>query len=340
MAARAARPVDSGVLAMALPFDLPALSRGYAALSPAACATGVELAGAVARSLSALLGVEVTLVGRASPGRALHRGAAARVIVELAALPGTAVLEVDPALVVRALDLMAGGAGEGPLATALTPVEATALELLTLAALEGASGVAEVEAALSPRLARSGPEPVSALGIELELSAGRVRGRARLLVPGAAVAALRRPQALVSSRLRLPASLRRGSAALTSAELEALTPGDVVVVDPPDDGRHALLLPGGLCAIGRLEEDTFHVEETTVSERHAQLPVLLEVELARVEIPLAELAHLEPGAVLPLALDRRGLVTLRAGERAVARGELVDVEGAVGVRILSLEGAP
>ncbi len=72
----------------------------------------------------------------------------------------------------------------------------------------------------------------------------------------------------------------------------------------------------------------------------AAVPVLLEVELARVPLPLAELARLEPGAALPLAIDRRGLVTLRVGDRAVARGELVDVDGAVGVRIVSLGDAP
>ncbi len=72
----------------------------------------------------------------------------------------------------------------------------------------------------------------------------------------------------------------------------------------------------------------------------AAIPVLLEVELARVMLPLAELARLEPGAVLPLAIDRRGLVTLRLGEREIARGELVDVEGTVGVRILSVGDAP
>jgi type III secretion protein Q len=33
-------------------------------------------------------------------------------------------------------------------------------------------------------------------------------------------------------------------------------------------------------------------------------------------------------------------VVLRVGERAIGRGELVDVDGAVGVRILSLEDAP
>jgi type III secretion protein Q len=77
-----------------------------------------------------------------------------------------------------------------------------------------------------------------------------------------------------------------------------------------------------------------------MTERNAQLTVLLEVELARVEVPLAELARLEPGAALPLSLDRRGLVTLRVGERAIGRGELVDVDGAVGVRVIALEDAP
>lgn len=68
----------------------------------------------------------------------------------------------------------------------------------------------------------------------------------------------------------------------------------------------------------------------------AAVPVLLEVELARVSLPLTDLARLEPGAALPLAIDRRGLVTLRLGDREVAKGELVDVEGTVGVRILSM----
>lgn len=77
-----------------------------------------------------------------------------------------------------------------------------------------------------------------------------------------------------------------------------------------------------------------------MTDRNAQLPVTLEVELARVEITLADLSRLEPGMALPLGVDRRGLVTIRAGERPVARGELVDLDGAVGVRILSLEVGP
>jgi len=136
------------------------------------------------------------------------------------------------------------------------------------------------------------------------------------------------------------ASLRSGSAPLAPEELDALAAGDVVLLDPPGNAPDALVVPGGARFVGRLVDGTLHVEEVVMTERNGRLPVLLEVELARVEVPLAELARLEPGAALPLALDRRGLVTLRVGERAFARGELVDVDGAVGVRIVALEAAP
>jgi type III secretion protein Q len=131
--------------------------------------------------------------------------------------------------------------------------------------------------------------------------------------------------------------VRSGAAPVSPEELAALGPGDVVVLDPPAAREDALVLPGGARVRGRLEDSTLHVEEVVVDPRTAQLPIRLEVELARIELPLSELARLEPGTALPLALDRRGLVTLRVGERAVARGELVDVDGVVGVRVLSLE---
>jgi type III secretion protein Q len=325
---------------MALPFDLPRLSRGYAELTPAARATGVDLADRVGRALSDLLGSALTVRGRAVPGVASPGAAVARVALDLAALPGVATLEVDPAVVVRLVDRLAGGEGAPVAATALTPVETAALEALVLAALDAACGVPAVEA-LAPRLSRGGPDPASPLAIELDVVAGAIAGRARVLVPAAAVRALAgEGPDLAACAVPVPASIRRGTATLAAEELDALAPGDVLVVDEPPDGLDVLALPGGLRARGRLDDDAFHVEEMTMAERHAQLPVTLEVELARVEIPIAELARLEPGAALPLGLDRRGLVTLRVGERAVARGELVDVDGAVGVRILAVEVAP
>jgi len=326
---------------MALPFDLPTLSRGFADLTAGACGVGDEAAAGAASALSTLLGCDVVVRGRASPGRPAARAAVARLAIDLTALPGAAVLEVEPTLVVALVDRLAGGTGAVAGATALTPVEATALELFALSALDGACAAARVETVLGPRLARGVVEPGGTLAVELEIGAAGIAGRARLLLPAAAIRALAGAPAAegAAGALRFTAALRGGEVPLTRPELEALVAGDVVVLDPGAEEPRALMLPGGARARGRLEDGVFHVEEV-MTEWSAQLPLRLEVELARVEVTLADLARLEPGAALPLGVDRRGLVTLRCGERAIARGELVEIDGAVGVRILALEVAP
>jgi type III secretion protein Q len=327
---------------MTLPFDLPACSRGFGALDPAARASGAEVARAAALAMSQVLGLDVQLKGRARPGAPLPGVAVASLCLELSALPGVAVLEVEPALVARVVELLAGGPPGGTGATALTPVEEAALELLVLAAIDGAAGVAEVGERLAPRLARHAPPPASALAVDVEVLAGTVRGTARLLLPPAAVRALAGPPRLEEPLLSFPlfASLRGGSAPLLPEELAALAPGDVVRVDPPAQGRHRLVFPGGFSAFGPVADGALTVEGTDMDERLAEIPVVLEVELARVPLTLADVARIAPGATLPLHLDQRGLVTLRLGERPVARGELVDLGGAVGVRILSMEVRP
>jgi type III secretion protein Q len=289
-----------------------------------------------------VLGLEVRLVGRARLVEPASGTPAALLHLELSALPGSALLEVEPALVVRLVEALAGGDPVPRQASALTAVEAAALELLALAAVDGAARVAGIGERLAPRLVRAAAPPPSPLAIDLEVTAGAVRGRARLLLPAAAVAALAGPGALEEPLLSFPlfASLRGGSAPLLPEELAALAPGDVVLVDPPAGGRHRLVFPGGFTAVGPVADGVMTVEGHTMDERLAAVPVVLEVELARVPLTLADVARIAPGATLPLHLDRRGLVTLRLGERALARGELVELDGAVGVRVLSLELAP
>lgn len=329
---------------MPLPFDLVPLSRGFAAVTPAARSAGGRVAAEACRALGRLLGGDVSVEARPVPGVPAPRSPAARLGLDLPALPGTAVLEAEPSLVVAIVDALAGGSGGPAAASALTPVESAAFELLAVVALDGACAVPEVEAALAPRLSRRPVEPASALGIELAVSAAGATGRGRLLLPPGALRALRAGEVAPgpAHRLRIPVAVRSGRAALSPAELGALGTGDVLLLDPPGFGGDSLVLPGGARLRGRLEPDGFHVEEAAMStsDRNALVPITLEIELARVEVPLGELARLEPGAVLPLALDRRGVVTLRVGERALGRGELVDVDGSVGVRIHSLEVAP
>ncbi len=322
--------------AVVLPFELPVVSRGHAALTPGACAAGLAAAERIAAGLSEFLLVPVRIEARPLPGPARPLAGATRLAIDLAALPGAAVLELESAFVARVVDRFAGGDGQLPAALALTPMEESALELLVLLALDALGSASLPERLLAPRLVRAGAEPESPLVVALDLGAGPERGKGQLLLPPAAVRALGAAVELSAPAARLPLEGRlcQGSASLTAEELAELAPGDVVLTG--DDGRAALRFPGGLEIRGRVEEEVFHVEELAVDERTAAFPITLAVELGRVPLTLGDLARLAPGSTLPLPIGRRGLVTLRTGERAVARGELCDVDGAIGVRILSL----
>lgn len=65
-------------------------------------------------------------------------------------------------------------------------------------------------------------------------------------------------------------------------------------------------------------------------------PVELAVEVARFSLPLGDLTALRPGEILRSGTNVGSHVVLRAGRRSVAEGELVDVDGEVGIRILRI----
>lgn len=66
-------------------------------------------------------------------------------------------------------------------------------------------------------------------------------------------------------------------------------------------------------------------------------PLLIRVELGSVTLSAAEWAQLTLGDVLETEVSLSAPVVLRAAGRALARGELVEVEGHIGVRITQLE---
>ena len=69
-----------------------------------------------------------------------------------------------------------------------------------------------------------------------------------------------------------------------------------------------------------------------------ELPVEMVCELGRVTMSGRELLELRPGAVIPVGRPLAGPVDLTVGGRVVARGELVDVEGEIGVRVTQVHG--
>ncbi len=68
----------------------------------------------------------------------------------------------------------------------------------------------------------------------------------------------------------------------------------------------------------------------------ADAPVMLSVELARFTLSVAELAAVRVGEILTAGARIGDQVVVRAGDHVIAEGELVDVEGEVGVRITTL----
>lgn len=68
----------------------------------------------------------------------------------------------------------------------------------------------------------------------------------------------------------------------------------------------------------------------------ADLPVTLVVELGRLTLPLSRLADLRPGQVLDLSRNSREPVELTSGGKLVARGELIQIDTELAVRVLSV----
>jgi flagellar motor switch protein FliN/FliY len=64
-----------------------------------------------------------------------------------------------------------------------------------------------------------------------------------------------------------------------------------------------------------------------------EIPVTLTIELGRVNLSLARLADLKPGDVVELGRHTREPVELTSGGRLVARGELVQIDTELGVRV-------
>lgn len=321
----------------ALPFELPVVSPGFAALGEGARVAGMRALAAVSAALAPHLGGAVRIGARPLPGCPSATAGTARLGIDLPALPSSAVVEIEAALIARVVDRLAGGAGEVAGALSLTPIESAAFELLGLIAVDALRGDEAIESALMPRLGAPSLAPEAALVVELTLDLGGLRGRGRLLLPAPAVRAFHSagplPGALPAATVC--ASLRRGHARVSDEDLELLSAGDVLVLDAEPEPEAVLAFPNGPRVRGHLEQETLKVKEIVMSPPDS-FPVTVEVELARVQVTLGELSRLAPGEALPLALGRRGTVTLRVGDKAIAVGELVDIDGQVGVRVLRL----
>ena len=75
---------------------------------------------------------------------------------------------------------------------------------------------------------------------------------------------------------------------------------------------------------------------SATADPSADLPVTLTVELGRLSLSLTKLADLKAGDVLELLRNSREPVDLTSGDRLVARGEIVQMDQDLGIRILQV----
>ena len=172
------------------------------------------------------------------------------------------------------------------------------------------------------------------------------------------------------SALKLELSASAGVARLTQRLATSLLPGDVIVLDETRvvfEGSRArgelkAALPGSHSFIRCTIEDqglrieAFHRSkdqsmttanvDTTADLGEpgqgfaADTPIEMQVEVARFSLTFEELQRLRAGDVLVTGRRIGERVVLRISGQSFAEGELVDVEGEIGVRLLSFTTEP
>ena len=276
------------------------------------------------------------------------------------------VLELDLLGVGALLGRITGGQEPIGIPTRLSQIEEAALGWVALATIAELRGE-QAFAALCPRLLsltldrgeilRLVDARLRHVAVQLDLPVGETRCQGRLLLPAQwvqskfealpqeAPVALR--EEVASATLETRCLI--GSAALPAADVAALTCGDVVLF--ANVAHHER----GLTGTGRLIGPSFELrgtfteagftltraferptQESAMSQVDPTVPVEVEIELTRLRLPIHQLGNVRPGSVLPLHINAAQQVIVRIGDKAVARAELVEIEGEIGARIVSM----
>jgi flagellar motor switch/type III secretory pathway protein FliN len=340
------------------------VSRGLARLFG-----GAERLSASARALAEIVACPCSIRLRAVEPVASppEEGALA---IAIAIDDATIAIEVEPSLAIEIVARAAGRAPRTPLVlddpSALAPA-ASALGALLVKALRRGRGDAVVRVVssgpASSVLAAIAPADPSAAIYTLLMEADAFRGRvifSRRLAGAAPDPSLDRAALAALGAVRLSVPVVAAASWTTARELSALQVGDawmpadgrslaesltlrsgaalVVAGARADRGLAATLEDGGRLVLGRASEELTMTDaaEDTILESALDAPVVVRVEVGSVELSAREWASLAPGDVV--TLDRRvgTPVLLRAGGAELGQGELVDVDGELGVRIVSL----
>jgi flagellar motor switch/type III secretory pathway protein FliN len=201
------------------------------------------------------------------------------------------------------------------------------------------------------------PAPVIATGTEgvsaaATVGVGDLTGAIQVFMPLETLRAMERlhplpaaggPDAVVRARMLI------ATAELTLAELAAVSPGDVIVLEP----NAAVLVDEGLgwSAVraegpgwqfeltGKFEESRYTMDQDLTANGESASPDLerltarVGILVGEVELTLEELRGLTTGSILSLDRAATDPVQIVVNGKLAGRGELVEVENQLGVRI-------
>ena len=217
-----------------------------------------------------------------------------------------------------------------------------------------------------------GAEPGVILGLPARVELAGVVGWARLfMLPSEVMASA--PARPLDPDLVLELSIIAARATLSAADVAALGVGDVIIPDGwtarPDaqngaghwtgelvarsaaGGPTLTLTAGPSLLLSRLERGASVHESTsneaakgigpmTTEQRNqalaAEVPVEVSIEIGRLALTVGELAALVPGAVVVTGIAVGQPLVLRVGTKVVGRGDLVVVDGELGVKLRDL----
>jgi type III secretion system YscQ/HrcQ family protein len=157
------------------------------------------------------------------------------------------------------------------------------------------------------------------------------------------------------SNLAIKLMVSAGRMPISAQELATLECGDILLLPAwitADVHEFTLRQRRGAWAAGRLGEGQFIINrlvETTMSDyaRGAadepqpitgpeQLEITLRFDLGELKLSLGELQQVQPGYSFALDLPVAGEVSIVAGEQLIGRGELVQIDERLGVRVTAL----
>jgi hypothetical protein len=189
------------------------------------------------------------------------------------------------------------------------------------------------------------------LGIDARVDVAGVRGTAVVLADEAVAIAPPRPRSDRASLARggewlegvaFAAPVVSGVGRVALRDLLSLSRRDVLLLDdsPRRDTGRLAVGRGGFPVTFNEAEATIAgpYERGSIMEQSVAEDVTVEVacQVGAVQLTARRVLELTPGQVLPLDRPLGGPVELVVGSRVIGTGELVDVDGELGIRVLAL----